>query len=156
MRPRVDQTDRAILRLLMEDGRMPSAEISRRLGCISARAVSDRIKRLTESGIVRVQPVVKPKSLGYTIAADFNADVSLSGVTEVAEAIAKLDTVYYVATIVGQGAVTFSVNAADVEDLQSFIRGHLEAIPGIEKVRTFLIGDILKESRDWQIPDKLP
>ena len=156
MRPKLDQTDREILGLLMEDGRMPSAEIARRLGCISARAVSDRIKRLTKSGIMRVQPVLKPKALGYNIAADVNAFVALNRVTEVAEALAKLETVYYVATIVGQGAVTFSVNAADVEDLQSFIRNHLEPIPGIEKVSSFLIGDILKESRDWQIPSKLP
>ena len=99
---------------------------------------------------------MKPKALGYRIAADVNAFVALNRVTEVAEALAKLETVYYVATIVGQGAVTFSVNAADVEDLQSFIRNHLEPIPGIEKVSSFLIGDILKESRDWQIPSKLP
>ncbi|MCK4899764.1 MAG: AsnC family transcriptional regulator, partial [Anaerolineales bacterium] len=47
-----DRTDWKIITLLNEDGRMPSAEIARRLGNVSARTVTNRIEALTRKGII--------------------------------------------------------------------------------------------------------
>ncbi len=70
MRALVDDLDRAILDCLYEDGRMPCAEIARRLGHVSVRTVSNRIRRLTDKGIINIRPVVLPKAIGYNISAD--------------------------------------------------------------------------------------
>ncbi|RDI72035.1 AsnC family transcriptional regulator [Halopelagius longus] len=48
----LDETDMEILELLSEDARRPYSDISERVG-LSAPAVSDRIDRLKESGVVR-------------------------------------------------------------------------------------------------------
>lgn len=48
----IDDTDREILRLLLEDGRRSYSEIADTVG-LSAPAVSDRIDRLKEVGLIR-------------------------------------------------------------------------------------------------------
>lgn len=48
----LDDTDREILRLLLEDGRRPYSEIADAVG-LSAPAVSDRVDRLREVGLIR-------------------------------------------------------------------------------------------------------
>lgn len=47
----LDETDREILRLLLDDGRRPYSEIAAEVG-LSAPAVSDRVDRLQELGII--------------------------------------------------------------------------------------------------------
>jgi len=48
----LDETDREILRLLLEDGRRPYREIATEVD-LSAPAVSDRVDRLRELGLIR-------------------------------------------------------------------------------------------------------
>ncbi len=47
----LDDTDRNILRLLLEDGRRPYSEIADRVG-VSPPTVSDRVERLGELGVI--------------------------------------------------------------------------------------------------------
>jgi DNA-binding Lrp family transcriptional regulator len=47
----LDETDRRLLSALREDGRMPVAELARRLG-VARATVTARIERLTASGII--------------------------------------------------------------------------------------------------------
>lgn len=48
----LDETDRQIVRLLLEDGRRPFSDIAEQVG-LSAPAVSDRVDRLQETGLLR-------------------------------------------------------------------------------------------------------
>lgn len=48
----IDDTDRAIIELLLEDARRPFSEIAAEVG-LSGPAVSDRVERLRERGVLR-------------------------------------------------------------------------------------------------------
>ncbi|MFC6725497.1 Lrp/AsnC family transcriptional regulator, partial [Halobium palmae] len=48
----LDDTDREILRLLLANARRPYSDIAEHVG-LSAPAVSDRVERLQELGVVR-------------------------------------------------------------------------------------------------------
>ena len=156
MRPKVDQTDRAIVDLLMEDGRMPCAEIARSLGNVSARTVRNRIRRLTEKGIIKVTAVASRKALGYRIVADISIETEPRKAAEVAELAATVDKVSYVAIVAGDRDVFVQVNAADIEDLQALITEELQAIPGVRSTRTTLLTQLLKDIYEWRIPAELP
>jgi Lrp/AsnC family transcriptional regulator for asnA, asnC and gidA len=60
-----DSTDWEIIALLNEDWRMPSSEIARRLGTISARTVTNRIKLLTKQVIIHISAIIRPSKVGY-------------------------------------------------------------------------------------------
>ena len=47
----LDDKDVAILEVLQEDGRIPLSELGRRIG-LSQPAMSERVKRLEEQGII--------------------------------------------------------------------------------------------------------
>lgn len=156
MRPVIDDLDRAIVELLAEDGRMSCAQIARSLGYVSARAVRKRIKRLTGEGIIRLAPIVNPKALGYRIAADIFIQTEPRMVGEVAAALAQLDAVNYVAIVTGDRDLSIQVKAVDVEELQAFITGTLQNIPGVERSSAHLLMQVLKDLDKWGIPKDLP
>ena len=85
-----DDFDWKIIALLNEDGRMPSAEIARKLGDVSARTVTNRINALTEHGIINVRAVVDPEMVGYGVMADVFVEVEPGHVREVAGIAAGL------------------------------------------------------------------
>lgn len=63
---RLDPTDLAIIEILQEDGRINITELGRRVG-LSQPAVSERVKRLEERGIISgYRAVVDLSALGLT------------------------------------------------------------------------------------------
>ena len=58
---KIDRIDWEIIALLNKDGRMPSAEIARRLGNVSARTVTNRIEALTKQYVEKVEGILKAK-----------------------------------------------------------------------------------------------
>jgi Lrp/AsnC family leucine-responsive transcriptional regulator len=59
---RVEETDRTIVRLLAEDGRMSYTDLGRRTG-LSTSAVHQRVRRLEQRGVIR----------GYRAVVDYEA-----------------------------------------------------------------------------------
>lgn len=117
MRP-LDDTDREILRLLLEDGRRSYSEIGDAVS-LSGPAVSDRIERLRERGIVR----------GFTVDVDrsvleegapllLTLDVAPGEAARVAEALLAMASIEHVVRTADECVVaTASVQDGEVPDL---------------------------------------
>src|SRR6266511_3985548 len=63
-----DAVDRRIIEELLTEPRLRIAELGRRVG-LSAPAVSERMRRLEEGGVISYRADVDPRALGYTICA---------------------------------------------------------------------------------------
>ena len=155
MKLKVDEVDRAILKLLQEDARMPCSEMARRLGYVSARTVRNRLSRLIDKQIIALSAGAVPESLGFVIAADIYVDVEAGKVTQVADALCKLPEVYYAALVTGESDISAAVVATDVDSLQTLITDKFQSIPGVRKTRVYLLTRMLKRSYDWPIPEEL-
>ena len=155
MKPKVDDLDRAILRFLQEDARMPCSEMARRLGYVSSRTVRNRLSKLIDKQIVALSAGAVPESLGFVIAADIYIDVEAGKVTEVADALCELPEVYYAALVTGESDISAAVVATDVDSLQTLITDKFHSIPGVRKTRVYLLTRMLKRSYDWPIPEEL-
>jgi Lrp/AsnC family transcriptional regulator for asnA, asnC and gidA len=152
MRHKIDQTDREIVRQLLADGRMPSAEIARRVGAITERAVRYRIDRLIAEGVIKVSAIVSPKALGFTVTGDISLEVESGHVQEVARRVAKFDCVGYVAFATGEKDVSVQVYTRSNDELYRFATEVLGTLPWVIKTTTFLVPQKLKDVYDWQIP----
>lgn len=65
----LDDTDRALLRLLAQDARTATADLAREVG-LSAPSTAERLRRLEAQGVIERYTVqVDPRSLGYTLQA---------------------------------------------------------------------------------------
>jgi len=150
-----DRTDWEIIALLNEDGRMPSAEIARRLGSVSARTVTNRIEALGKKGIINVRAIVNPEMVGYGVMADVFIEVEPGRVREVAEGVSEFPQVSYVACATGNSDVSISLRVRDIEELFNFITEKLGKIPGIRRTQSYLLPLKLKDLDTWLPPNVL-
>ncbi len=149
----MDSLDRAIVDLLIQDGRMPCAEIARRIGGdMTERAVRYRLNRLIKEGVIRVHAIVNPKAIGLPVTADVWIEVEPGHVMEVARKIARLDCVTYVACSTGQRDLSIQVVARDNESLYHLVTEVIGKVKGVRKTTTVLLPVILKDVYQWSIP----
>lgn len=150
-----DDFDWQIIKLLNDDGRMPSAEIARKLGDVSARTVTNRINTLTENGIINVRAVVNPEAVGYGVMADVFVEVEPGRVREVAELAAKFPQSSYVACATGECDVSISLRVRSIEELFEFVTEKLGKIPGVRRTQSFLLPVKIKDLDTWLPPGVL-
>jgi Lrp/AsnC family transcriptional regulator for asnA, asnC and gidA len=148
-----DRIDWEIITLLNEDGRMPSAEIARRLGNVSSRTVNNRIKVLTEEGIIDIRAVVNPEAVGYGVLADVYVEVEPGRVREVAELVAEFPQATYVACATGDSDVSLSLRVRTIEELFHFVDQKLGRIPGVRRTQSYVLPIKLKDLDTWLPPD---
>lgn len=149
---KLDQTDWGIIVLLNKDGRMPNAEIARRLGNISARTVANRIKALTDQGVMNIRAIVNPDMVGYNVLADVFIEVEPGRVREVAETVAEYPQVSYVACATGESDVSISLRVRNIEELFNFTTEKLGKIPGVRRTQSFLLPLKIKDLDTWLPP----
>jgi Lrp/AsnC family transcriptional regulator for asnA, asnC and gidA len=152
---KLDHIDWEIIALLNEDGRMPSAEIERRLENVSARSVTKRIDALIRRGIIRIRAIVNPEKIGYGVMANVFIETEPGRLREVARKTAEFPQVSYVACATGETDVIISVRARNIEELFDFITEDLGKIPGVHHTQSYLLPLTLKDSVIW-LPPSLP
>lgn len=131
MRP-LDDTDREILRLLDEDGRRPYSDIGTAVG-LSGPAVSDRIERLRERGIIQGFSVDLDRSvLQAGLPCLLTLEVDPGSGAEVADALLAQEDVERVLRTAGERVLaTATVPEGDATGLLREA-GVLAAIDGLD------------------------
>lgn len=144
-----DEIDWKIIALLNQDGRMPSAEIARQLGDVSARTVTNRIEALTKHGIINIRSIINPEMVGYSVLADVFIEVEPGTARMVADRLAKLPQISYLACATGSTDIIISIRARNIEELYSFVIEVLGKIPGVHHTETYLLPLKIKTMATW-------
>jgi Lrp/AsnC family transcriptional regulator for asnA, asnC and gidA len=149
---KTDNINAAIIDLLMEDGRMHAAEIARRVGNISERAVRYRIERMVQDGLIQVCAIVKPKTLGLSVVADVWLEVDSDSILEVARKMTEYPQVSYVACAIGETDVSVQVIGHDTAEVYRFVTEVIGKVSGVRKTTTSIVPMVLKDVYQWRIP----
>ena len=144
-----DRIDWEIIKLLNHDGRMPSTEIARRIGDVSARTITNRINQLVKHGIIKVRAVVNPASVGYSVMADVFIDVEPGRVREVAYKVAEFPQVTYAACAAGESDVSISLRVRTIEEFFDFITEIIGKIPGVRRTQSYILPLKIKDFENW-------
>lgn len=147
-----DETDRQIVELLMTDGRIPAAEIARRVGNITERVVRYRIDRMVSGGVIQIRPIVNPQAFGLTTVADVLLEVESDSILEVARKATQFENVSYVACSIGEMDVSVQVVAKDTAEVYKFVTEVIGKIPGVRKTTTSIVPIVMKDVYQWRIP----
>jgi Lrp/AsnC family transcriptional regulator, leucine-responsive regulatory protein len=119
--PAIDGTDRLLLAELQHDGRTSLAELGRRVG-LSPPAVADRLKRLTDEGIVRgFRADVDPRALGYSLSAIVRVRPAPRQIAKVAKLAQDTPEVVECHRITGEDCFFLKAHVRDVEHLEEVI-----------------------------------
>jgi Lrp/AsnC family transcriptional regulator for asnA, asnC and gidA len=149
---KIDSTDRKIVNLLMEDGRMQAAEIARRIGNVSERMVRYRMDNLIGKNVIKVSAIVNPKALGMDVVADVLLEVEADSILEVAHKMAAFENVSYVACSIGETDVSVQVLGRDTNEVYRFVTEVIGKVPGVRKTTISIVPLVIKDVFQWRIP----
>lgn len=138
----LDETDRAILRLLQDDGRISNAEIARRVG-LSAPACHARIKRLEEADVIRrYATLLNRELLGFDMVCFINVSLQLhqfEAVERFKELVQDMPEVLECHHITGEFDYLLKAVFRNRNELQEFVVNKLTPIPGMARINTSLV-----------------
>jgi Lrp/AsnC family transcriptional regulator for asnA, asnC and gidA len=136
-RLKFDDLDREILRHLALDGRSPYQGIARSLG-VNESKVRQRVKRMLDSGAVRIMAITNPQSLGYRTMAWLGVGVrSGTRVLDVAEALARVPAVTYVALCSGRFDMFVEIACRDDAEMLAVLDEHVRVMSGLGRIEVF-------------------
>ena len=117
----IDDTDRSIISILFENGRIAIKEIADRIG-MSSPSVKDRILKLQDAGAIQANTiVVEPKVFGLGIAAHVRVRANRGQVTRVKQMLIDTPAVVEADHVSGDDCFMARVLVRDVEDLAALV-----------------------------------
>lgn len=137
----LDETDKAILRVLQQDATASVAQVARAVG-LSQTPCWRRLKRLNESGIVRGRvTLLDPALAGFAIAVF--ALVSFKVVDEATmnafeEAVQGIDEIVECYSVTGARDFLMRIVARSVADYEQLLKKRLIHLPGVAAIDTIM------------------
>lgn len=143
----LDATDKAIIRQLQVDGRMPYAHLAPLVG-LSEAATRQRVNRLVERGSMSIVAVTDPLALGYGYQAMLGIQVD-NDVVNTAEKLGQIAELEYVVIAAGRYDVLAEVVCTDADHLLRVIDEKIRSVTGVRTVETMTYLRIVKQQYDW-------
>lgn len=117
----VDSINSKILECLQENARLSNAEIGRRVG-ISSPAVSERIKKMEDIGIIEgYKAMVSPLEIGYQLKAIITLRAFMGKLKPFLEKVQKYDEVVNCYRITGDENIVMEVVFKNQKHMEVFI-----------------------------------
>ena len=131
----MDITDYRIIEILQEDGRVSMKDLGKIVG-LTSPAVSERVKRLEEAGIIEgYKAIVNPDALGRVIKAFIHISLANNKYTEFLETAKKDPRIVECHHITGDDCSLLKVMVKDMYELEAVI----DSIKKIGSTKTSVI-----------------
>ena len=142
----MDEKDKLILSLLQKDGRMTASEIAEKVD-LSVPAVTERIRKLTEGGVLKdFRAVLDAKKVDYDVTAYILLDMSSSNsYGDMVQYAQDNDEVLECHSITGEGSHILKVRTHDTSSLESLLR-NIQSWPGVIRTHTMIVMSTFKEA----------
>jgi Lrp/AsnC family leucine-responsive transcriptional regulator len=117
----IDQIDQKIVGELLEDGRLPIAELGRRVN-LSSPAVAERLKRLERTGVITgYRAQVDPRALGYELLAIVRVKPGARQLPKIPELAAEIPQVVECHRITGEDCFYLKVYLRSIDELSGLL-----------------------------------
>ena len=147
----MDEKDKLILSLLQKDGRMTASEMAGKVD-LSVPAVTERIRKLTEGGVLKeFRAVLEAKKVDYDVTAYILLDMSSSNsYGDMVQYAEDNDEVLECHSITGEGSHILKVRTHDTSSLESLLR-NIQSWPGVIRTHTMIVMSTFKEATYLQL-----
>jgi Lrp/AsnC family transcriptional regulator, leucine-responsive regulatory protein len=117
----IDQIDQKIVGELLDDGRLPIAELGRRVN-LSSPAVAERLKRLERTGVITgYRAQVDPRALGYELLAIVRIKPAPRQLPKIPELAAEIPQVVECHRITGEDCFYLKVYLRSIDELSGLL-----------------------------------
>jgi Lrp/AsnC family transcriptional regulator, regulator for asnA, asnC and gidA len=143
----LDSVAKGIIEQLQQDGRRSYAAIGKAVG-LSEAAVRQRVRRLTEAGVVQIVAVTDPLQLGFERQALIGLKTT-GDVNTLADTLAGIPEVDYVVITAGSFDVIAEVVCEDDDHLLQLLSTQIRSLDGVVATETFVYLKLRKQLYDW-------
>jgi Lrp/AsnC family transcriptional regulator for asnA, asnC and gidA len=143
----IDDTDKAIIEQLQQDGRRPYTQIARAVG-LSEAAIRQRVQRLIDAGVMQIVAVTDPLRLGFLRQAMVGIRVE-GDVRAVADTIGAIPEVDYIVLTAGAYDIILETVVEDDDHLLSLLNDKIRTVPGVRASETFIYLKLHKQTYQW-------
>ena len=145
----LDDTSKAIIEQLQQDGRRPYATIGKAVG-LSEAAVRQRVQKLVDSQTVQIVAVCDPQQIGFAreLMIGINVDGDVEGAVA---ALAEIPELVYIVLTAGSFDILAEAVVVDDDHLLELINDRIRKLPGIRRTETFMYLKIKKQTYNWGI-----
>lgn len=144
----IDDTDRAIIRLLQADGRTSYSQLGREVG-LSDAASRQRVNRLTAEGVIDIVAVTDPVKLGLGYQALLGITVS-DDIRKIASEVGHHADAVYVVMTAGRFDLIVETVSRD-SDAFVEVSNTIRTMQGVETVEVLPYLGITKQTYDWGV-----
>ncbi|WP_440054115.1 transcriptional regulator AsnC [Pseudoalteromonas sp. T1lg65] len=135
----IDNLDRSILNALMENARVPYAELAKRF-TVSAGTIHVRIEKMKHAGIIEgTQLSINAKQLGYDVCCFIGINLKQAG--DYPAALAKLKTFEEVVEAhytTGNYSIFIKVMTRSIDHLQDVLINKVQSIDAVQSTETLI------------------
>lgn len=143
----LDEIDKAIIRELQVDGRLPYAKLGPAVG-LSQAAARQRVQRLIDAGVMQIVAVTDPLSVGFSLQAMLG--IRATGDLRAAAArLATIPAVEYVVIASGGYDLLAEVVCGGTEELLELLNDQVRTIPGVTSAEAFTYLHLRKQTYSW-------
>ncbi len=143
----LDQVDCKMIHLLQKDGRMSNTAMAQALN-ISEYTVRTRLKRILDSGIIRIVAVGSPLDLGFEISGNLKIRIDLKKTEQVVDRLREIDEVIWIALTTGGTDIDVNFAVRSMKELQDLLFNKISHIDGVLSTETSLMVELVKEKSD--------
>lgn len=138
MAKELNDTDRAIIAHLQQEGRATFAHIAQQVG-LSPAAVHERVKKLEARGvIIGYRAVVDPERVGAAVTAFVMVTQTAAPRSELEQAFERMPWVEECHHIAGEESLMLKVRADSTRALEHLI-WEIRALPSVERTKTIIV-----------------
>ena len=144
----LDATDRRILKVLQQEGRISNAELAERIA-LSASACHRRVQRLESDGIIaRYVALLDPRKIGKqaTVYVEIKLNSQSDDVLDAFEkAVRRIPDVLECHLMAGNADFLLKLMVEDTEDFARIHRQYLSRLPGVAQMQSsFALRTVVK------------
>ena len=145
----LDELDHKIIERLGHDARVSNREIGREFD-LTEGTIRSRLKRLLDNKVIRVAAVTNANRLRNPILAYLWVEADTAAdIENVAESLARLPEIGFVATTLGRADVLAMTLVENGNQLTDFLHQTIDKIPGVRRVNYSLGQNFIKHDYRW-------
>lgn len=140
----IDEVDKKILNILLDNSRLSYREISKKVG-VSVATIMHRVNRLEKEKIIKKYTVILDyEKLGYDVEITVHLKIGKGKLFELEQKIAKHKNVYAVYDVTGKADAIIIARFKNRRSMDTFLK-KIQKYNFIERTETSLILNTIKE-----------
>jgi DNA-binding Lrp family transcriptional regulator len=143
--PSFDPDDIRLMTELESDATQTYKDLADKLG-ISRPTVATKVRKLLDSGVIKIICWADPVALGYKISAGLTIYAKPGRIIEAAHCLAAFTQVSHVQLVTGRFNIMAWIQFKEREELSNFLTNEFSSIPGVIYVETNLMLKQIKVS----------